>query len=83
MAYSYPNVDAIITWQFLRDMAGYNANGDGAPQDRYFLERRLNENSTEFAHLGYPGYPNAAGIAWIEMIKVNILNRQYNYYFTL
>ena len=26
-------------------------------------------NSTEFAHLGYPGYPNAAGIAWIDMIK--------------
>ena len=53
----------------MRDMAGNNAAGDGAPADRYFLERRLNENSTDFAHLGYPGYPNEAGVAWINMVK--------------
>ena len=50
-------------------MAGSNAQGDGAPADRYFLERRLNENSTDWAHLGYPGYPNEAGVAWINMVK--------------
>jgi len=48
----------------MRDMAS-----PGAPTDRYFLERTENENSTEFAHFGYPGFPNEAGIAWINMVK--------------
>ena len=37
--------------------------------DKVIFEGELNENSTDFAHLGYPLYPNAAGMAWIEMIK--------------
>ena len=37
--------------------------------DKVIFEGELNENSTDFAHLGYPLYPNAAGMAWIELIK--------------
>jgi len=65
MAYSYPNVDGIHLWQVMRDMEGSTS----PPQDRILLERFENENSTDFVHLGYPGYPNEAGIAWINLIK--------------
>ena len=37
--------------------------------DKALFEGELNENSTDYEHLGYPLFPNAAGMAWIELIK--------------
>ena len=37
--------------------------------NKVLFEGELNENSTDFEHLGYPLYPNAAGMAWIDLIK--------------
>jgi len=65
MAYSYPNIDGIHLWQVMRGMEG----SKNPPKDRILLERYENENSTDFVHLGYPGYPNEAGISWINLIK--------------
>ena len=49
----------------MRDMEG----SQNPPPDRILLERYENENSTEYVHLGHPGYPNEAGIAWINLMK--------------
>ena len=44
---------------------------DTCPVDRFLFERRKNENSTDWGYLGYPGWPNEAGVAWINMVKGN------------
>ena len=49
MAFSYPAVDQLIMWNFMGEL------WVGQPEDTVYLERYLNQNSSEFAHYGYPG----------------------------
>ena len=47
----------------------WTKQSDNNFKDQVLFENELNENSTDYANLGYPLYPNAAGIAWIDLIK--------------
>ena len=68
MSYAHPKIDQIITWYYMyTDLSAVNL------KDQIIFENEINENSTEYltANNGepYPLYPNAAGMAWIQLIK--------------
>ena len=68
MSYAHPKIDQIITWYYMyTDQSAVNL------KDQVIFENEINENSTDYltANNGepYPLYPNAAGMAWIQLIK--------------
>ena len=63
LAYGNPKIKGFTLWSVIFGTSGQNF------YDRLFLEGVLNEHSEPYVDLGYPGYPNAAGVAYIELVK--------------
>ena len=75
MAYSHPNVDAIILWSWLREIqkpdwhrAMFESNVEGMPTQNPIIPKP--DVCDEFNVLcNYPLNPNAAGYRWLELVK--------------
>ena len=58
-------------WAFVAGIGFDNFYGK-----RDYLENELNGNTSAYADLGHPGYPNEAGMAYINLVKGEFMTNQ-------